>query len=105
MHIESFLDLCLFCYDVAEAVKKFCNFCHIFHFFLVVLEAERLFSLVPSFQVDFFNNELERLERKVTTPQLLKNEKQMQENLDILNSLREESLRKKFESQTTDTKQ
>ena len=59
---------------------------------------------VPCFQVDFFNNELERLERKVTTPQLLKNEKQMQENLDILNSLREESLRKKFESQTTDTK-
>ena len=59
---------------------------------------------VPFFQVDFFNNELERLERKVTTPQLLKNEKQMQENLDILNSLREEGLRKKFESQTTDTK-
>lgn len=67
-----------------------------------------VFAPVASFyiyhKVDFFNNELERLERKVTTPQLLKNEKQMQENLDILNSLREEGLRKKFESQTTDTK-
>jgi hypothetical protein len=37
----------------------------------------------------------------VTTPQLLENEKQIKEDLEFLNSLREESLRRKFESQLT----
>jgi len=66
-----------------------------------------VFAPVASFyiyhKIDFFNNELEKLERKVTTPTLLKNEKQMQENIEILNSLREEGLRKKFESQANAT--
>ena len=53
------------------------------------------------FQVDFFNKDLERFERKVTTPELLQNEKQIKEDLEFLNSLREESLRRKFESQVT----
>jgi len=62
-----------------------------------------VFAPVASFyiyhKVDFFGQELERFERKVTTPELLKNEKQIQENMAVLNSLREENLRSKFESQ------
>jgi len=69
-----------------------------------------VFAPVASFyiyhKVDFFNNELETFQRKYNTPQLLKNEKQIQQDLEFLNSLREDDLRKKFESQAqgTDTK-
>jgi len=64
-----------------------------------------VFAPVASFyiyhKVDFFNKDLERFERKVTTPALLQNEKQIKEDIEFLNSLREESLRRKFESQVT----
>ena len=70
--------------------SKFCNRCLNFSNLDITL-----------FQVDFFNKDLERFERKVTTPELLQNEKQIKEDLEFLNSLREESLRRKFESQVT----
>jgi len=64
-----------------------------------------VFAPVASFyiyhKVDFFSRDLERFERKVTTPALLENDKQIKEDLEFLNSLREESLRRKFESQVT----
>ena len=78
-----------------------------FCFFSEVFPQTSKFSLVfqiyksPFFQVDFFNKDLERFERKVTTPALLQNDKQIKEDLEFLNSLREESLRRKFESQVT----
>ena len=69
-----------------------------------VIEAFHFSNLdITLFQVDFFNKDLERFERKVTTPELLQNEKQIKEDLEFLNSLREESLRRKFESQVTAT--
>jgi sigma54-dependent transcription regulator len=62
-----------------------------------------VFAPVASFyiyhKIDFFSKDLERYERKVTTPALVQNEKQIKEDLEFLNSLREESLRRKFESE------
>ena len=57
---------------------------------------------ISFFQVDFFNKDLERFERKVTTPALIQNEKQIKEDLEFINSLREESLRRKFEAKLTE---
>jgi len=65
-----------------------------------------VFAPVASFyiyhKVDFFNKDLERFERKVTTPALIQNEKQIKEDLEFINSLREESLRRKFEAKLTE---
>ena len=52
--------------------------------------------------MDFFSKDLEAYNKKVNTPQMLANEKQMKEDLDLMRQLRESSLRKKLESQARD---
>lgn len=53
-------------------------------------------------KVDFFNEDLERFNRKINTPQSLANEKQMKEDLELLKRLRESSIRKKLENLAKD---
>ena len=52
--------------------------------------------------VDFFNEDLERFNRKINTPQSLANEKQMKEDLELMKRLRESSIRKKLENLAKD---
>ena len=52
--------------------------------------------------MDFFNEDLEKFNRKVNTPQMLENEKQMKEDLELMRQLREAGIRKKLESQAQD---
>ena len=51
------------------------------------------------FQVDFFTEDLEQFNRKINTPQMLANEKQMKEDLELMKQLRDSAIRKKLESQ------
>lgn len=53
-------------------------------------------------KVDFFNEDLEQFNRKINTPQMLANEKQMKEDLELLKRLRESSIRKKLENLAKD---
>ena len=50
-------------------------------------------------QVDFFTEDLEQFNRKINTPQMLANEKQMKEDLELMKQLRDSAIRKKLESQ------
>lgn len=49
-------------------------------------------------KVDFFNEDLEKFNRKVNTPQMLANEKQMKEDLELMRQLREAGIRKNVHS-------
>jgi len=50
-------------------------------------------------KVDFFTEDLEQFNRKINTPQMLANEKQMKEDLELMKQLRDSAIRKKLESQ------
>jgi len=62
-----------------------------------------VFAPVVSFwvyhKVDFFKDDLIKFERKVQTPEILQNEQKIKDDLELLNRLKEISLKKRLESQ------
>ena len=49
--------------------------------------------------MDFFKDDLIKFERKVQTPEILQNEQKIKDDLELLNRLKEISLKKRLESQ------